>query len=298
VHRGALVLAVLGAAVAPSRASALTTYSTSPFRTIIAEATVPDRAASKLHFSVRAGVVSHDQQPGVMPADGIYYQSAGCVQITIRHRATLLGPGEGLFMPAGTRFFLRREPGNASATYLQFLLSSNAELHAGRPPDASVEVYRSPSSIPALGRVRNIVNLSRVPVPPRSPLDPLHQRSGAALHYILSGVGAEFTEVRATQRGPGSISYEPRGFVYHWSNPGILPLVYLVFNVSPSGLPPVLKVDDWPSDPDRNSAHVTAAMYCIALSLALILIVYVTSRPGRSKIKIRSSHDKRPDNNS
>ncbi|HTT80497.1 MAG TPA: hypothetical protein VMF86_12540 [Stellaceae bacterium] len=287
------MLAALGAAVASSKASALTTYSTSPFRTIIAEATVPDRNDSKLYFSVRSGIVSHDGKPEITSADGIYYQSSGDAQITVGHRVMTLGSGDGLFMPANTRFSIRSQAGGEPAAYLLFLLSSDRQLRGGVAAGASVEVYRSPSPIPGLGRVRNLVSLSRVPVPPQSPLDPLHQRSGAALHYILSGVGAEFTEVRATQRGPGSISYEPRGFVYHWSNPGARPLVYLVFNISPNGLPPVLEVDGRSSDQSVAQAHVTLAIYCVVLSVILVLMIYVTTRSGlRHEIKISDHHDK------
>jgi hypothetical protein len=124
----------------------------------------------------------------------------------------------------------------------------------------------------------NLVTLSRVPVPPESPCDPLHQRSGAALHYILAGIGAEFTATRATARASGSVSYEPHGLVYQWSNPGAKPLVYLVFNVNPTGVPPVVGPGAYAADPFFTNSHVTWAIYCIALSLVLTVLVFATTR--------------------
>jgi hypothetical protein len=147
----------------------------------------------------------------VASQDGVYYQSSGAVQINAAGHITALFPGDGMFMPAGTRFALKADGAGQSPTYLQFLLASAPGSAPAQSIGTSVEVYRSPSPIPGLMPKSNLVTLSRVPVPPESPCDPLHQRSGAALHYILAGVGAEFTVTRAMARAPGSVSYEPRG---------------------------------------------------------------------------------------
>jgi hypothetical protein len=108
----------------------------------------------------------------------------------------------------------------------------------------------------------------------------LHQRSGAALHYILSGIGSEFREGRAIEAPPGSISYEPRGVPYKWSNPGSTPLKYLVFNVNPKNLPPVVEVEDHPADPLSVDPHITWAICCIGLSMILTLIVVCATALG------------------
>lgn len=182
----------------------------------------------------KADRVHQNRQPEhrVTSDDEIYYQSFGKAKVTIKKKTMILQAGDGIFMPAGTRFTLRAEGTGESPTYLQFLLSPAPEAgHADQPTGTSVEVYHSPSPIPGLMQVRNKLSLSRVLVSPEAPCDPLHQRSGAALHYILSGVGAEFTETRARAREPGSISYEPRGFIYQWSNPGSKPLICLVFKM-------------------------------------------------------------------
>jgi mannose-6-phosphate isomerase-like protein (cupin superfamily) len=273
-----VVLATFGAMLATSQAVALT-YSSSHLSKIIAAETMPDRGNLQLYFSVRAGTLQAGKVELTTPSDGVYYQNSGTVELKIGISSTILYTGDGIFMPAGTKFTLTADPANLSATYLQFLLSPAPESEAAdQPAGTSVEVYRSPSSIPGLIREASLLTLAKVPVPPQSPCDPLHQRSGAALHYIVSGVGAEFTEGRAAARGPGSISYEPRGLVYQWSNPGSEQLVYLVFNVNPKNLPPVVEVDGPPADVFSTDSRITWAIYCIVVSMILIVIVSATTR--------------------
>jgi mannose-6-phosphate isomerase-like protein (cupin superfamily) len=269
----AMVLAVFGSTFASCKAMPITTYSTSPFRTVIAEATVPDRQGAPLYFSVWSGVLSPKNATKVTYSDDIYYQYLGTTTITLKNRTIRLMSGYGIYLSAGTKFTVKAD-GSLPSTYLEFLLSPNPAAESSRQPaESAVEVYHSLSPIPGLMPERNFLSLSKVSVPPEAPCDPLHQRSGAALHYVLSGVGAEFTEMRAKQRGPGSVSYEPRGYAYHWSNPGATPLVYLVFNVSPEDLPPVVKVDESANGPLLSNSHVTWAIYCVALSMILTFIV-------------------------
>jgi hypothetical protein len=150
MRRGALVLAVLGAALISPKALAVTTYSTSPFRTLIAEATVPDRNDAQLYFSVHSGIVPPREKDEVALDDGIYYQSTGQARIRIGGERFILGPGEGMFMPAGTRFVVDADGSGAPSAYLQFLLSSYPAVGSDRPAVGAVEVYRSPSPIPGL----------------------------------------------------------------------------------------------------------------------------------------------------
>ena len=157
---------------------------------------------------------------------------------------------------------------------MQFLLASTPGSEVADQTDGtSVELYRSPTPVPGLMHERNFLSLTRVPVPPQALPDPLHRRTGAALHYILSGVGAEFGDGRTMARGPGSVSFEPAGFTYQWSNPGLKPLIYLVFNVSPKDIEPVIVKDQQPEDPFSRDPHLTLAIYCVAISMALTLMV-------------------------
>jgi hypothetical protein len=271
----AIVLALFGMTLASSDAMAITTYSSSLLQKVVATATVTDRNDISLYFSVLVGRLEAGETHGVASGDGVYYQASGTVDINMQGDVRTLNAGDGVFVPAGTEFTLKTNDANPAPTYLKFLLLPAAGF---RPPAARLEreVYRSPAPLVRVLAENNLLTLSRVEVPPESPCDPLHWRSGAAMHYILSGVGAEFTENRATAKGPGSVSYEPNRLAYQWSNPGKTPLVYLLFNVNPKDEPPVLAAGERPIeliDPFSGDFHVSVAIYCIALSMILTVVV-------------------------
>jgi mannose-6-phosphate isomerase-like protein (cupin superfamily) len=271
---GAIALAVVSVLLASAEASAVETYSTSQFRKTIAQATVPDRNNEQLYFSVIAGTFWSHEMHKLASSDGVYYQFGGAVYLTADGKTNTLEPGDGVFLQAGTQFSVEAVDMARPPTYLQFLLSSTPGSDVPVGADGqTVELYRSPGPVPGLTRTRNLLSLTRVPVPPQSPPDPLHRRSGAALHYVLSGAGAEFGEGNAAARGPGSISYQPAGFTYQWSNPGTQPLVYLVFNINPKNIEPVIVQDQQPDDPFSRDPHLTLAIYCIAISMFLTLLV-------------------------
>ena len=138
-----------------------------------------------------------------------------------------------MFIPGGAKLIISTV-GDEPATYLQFLLSPVAYFDL---PDVSDgigrELYRSTSPIPGLREGRYVLNLKKVTLPFQAPPDLPHHRSGAALHLVLSGFGAETANGTTVAKGPGSLSYEPAPTVYQWSNPGNVPLTYLVFNLNP-----------------------------------------------------------------
>ncbi len=278
------VFAVFGAMLASSQAVA-GTYSSSHFSNVVAAEVVPNQGDFQLYFTIRAGTFWGDQMDGMAPSDGVYYQYLGTVEISIGDASKILYAGDGIFMPAGTSFHLKAIGIIPQRTYLQFLLSSTPDSDlAEQASGTSVEIYRSPSPLRGLTRDHNLLSLAKVPVPPLSPYDPPHRRTGAALHYVVSGVGAELVDGKGSVRGPGSVSYEPREVFYQWSNPGSKPLIYLVFNINPNDQPPVIEVEDRPADPFSTDPHITWAMYCIGLSMILTLIVNGTSMgKGRGK---------------
>jgi mannose-6-phosphate isomerase-like protein (cupin superfamily) len=272
---GAIVLAILGVVLMPTGAAAIETYSSSQFHQTIAKAIVPDRNNEQLYFSVVAGTFWTPEVERYAASDGVFYQFTGTTELDLDGRpTTTLQPGDGVFIQAGSKFTLKSLDENRSPTYLQFLLSSipGSEV-ADRTDGTSVELYRSPTPVPGLMHERNLLSLTRVPVPPQALPDPLHRRTGAGLHYILSGVGAEFGDGRVMARGPGSVSFEPAGFTYQWSNPGLKPLVYLVFNVSPKDVDPVVVQDQQPDDLFMRDPHLTVAIYCVGISMFLTVMV-------------------------
>jgi len=58
------------------------------------------------------------------------------------------------------------------------------------------------------------------------PSNPPHHRSGSALHYILSGTGANTIDGKGEAREPGSLVYEPFGLVHQWGNACDAPLTF------------------------------------------------------------------------
>jgi quercetin dioxygenase-like cupin family protein len=84
------------------------------------------------------------------------------------------------------------------------------------------------------------LNLTRVTFTPGMPSNPPHHRSGAALYYIVSGIGANTVDGKTADRGPRSLIYEPFGLVHQWGNPGSEPLTFLAFNINLEGVPAVV----------------------------------------------------------
>jgi mannose-6-phosphate isomerase-like protein (cupin superfamily) len=72
------------------------------------------------------------------------------------------------------------------------------------------------------------------------PSNPPHHRSGAALYYIISGIGANVVEGKIAAKGPGSLIYELFGLVHQWGSPGNDPLTLLAFNINPEGVAAVV----------------------------------------------------------
>lgn len=270
----ASVLAMVAVLLGTRQAAGIETYSSSQFRRVIAKATVPNRENGSLYFSVRGGTFRTEQISATAPGDGVYYQFSGSVDLCLDGRTRTIETGEAVFIPARAAFTLTSWGTHRPPTYLHFLLTQNPTPDAEDDANGtSVELYRSSSPVPGLIPDRNLLTLSRVPVPAQSPPDPLHQRSGAALHYVLSGVGAEFGHGQASTRGPGSISYQPAGYTYQWSNPGLNPLIYLLFNVNPKDAEPVILLEQRVADPFGRDAHLTWAIYCVMLSMLLMVII-------------------------
>lgn len=258
------------------------TYSASQFSKTIAATEIAPRDDLQAFFVVRAGTFWNNGIEEITKSDGIYYQYFGTVEVLVGNVKRILYAGDGIFMPAGTKFSLKAIGAILQRTYLQFLLSPTAESDpVDQGTGASVEVYRSPSPVPGPTRDQNMLSLVRVPVPPLSPFDPPHARTGAALHYVVSGVGTELVDGKAAARGPGSVSYQPRDLFYQWANPGPAPLIYLVFNINPKNISPVVEIEDPAVGNTTTDPHVTWAIGCVTLSMLLTLLISIKSMLDR-----------------
>jgi quercetin dioxygenase-like cupin family protein len=102
------------------------------------------------------------------------------------------------------------------------------------------ELYRTSTAIPDLKPGAYDLNLTRVTFPAQMPSNPPHHRSGAALYYIVSGMGANTVGGKTEAKGPGSLIYEPFDLVHQWGNRGSEAFTFLAFNINPEGVAAVL----------------------------------------------------------
>jgi mannose-6-phosphate isomerase-like protein (cupin superfamily) len=226
-------VSLLGVALATSVTAQPTSYSSSNAGTLVATGALPTVNALPLYFRVVAATIWSGSKSGVSAGDGVFYQVAGATELSTAGSIMTIRRGEGIFIPGGSRFTLNAL-GSERSTYLHFLISSGSNLEQPDiSPITTKEIYRSPAPVSGLKQGRYLLTLSRVTLPPYAPADRLHRRSGAALHLVLSGSGAETANGVTVVKGPGSISYEPGAVVYQWGNPGNPPLTYLVFNLNP-----------------------------------------------------------------
>jgi quercetin dioxygenase-like cupin family protein len=208
-------------------------------RTVIAATKLPTVTDGPRHFRAVSMTVPPQTKTNLPAADdGVLYQTSGSTEVSTAGETKILGPGEGMFMAAGTAVSLQAK-GSEPSTVLHFLLARTAESGATAPANAS-EVYRTAAPLPGLKSGSHDLNLTRVTFPPHMPSNPPHHRSGAALYYILSGTGANTVEGKTEARGPGSFIYEPSGLVHQWGNPGDAPLTFLTFNINQEGVPAVV----------------------------------------------------------
>jgi len=230
---GKIVIALLGTILATPVAAQITAYSSSADATEIASTVLPSVSTLPLYVRVIGGTVLSDAMSGVSTANGIYYQLSGTAEISIDGRMRTIHSSEGIFIPGGAKLVIKAAD-DQPAAYLHFLLSPVAYFDLSEVSGGiGRELYRSTSPIPGLRDGNYVLNLRKVTVPNQAPSDLPHHRSGAAVHCVLSGVGAETAKGITAVRGPGSITYEPSELVYQWSNPGNGPLTYLVFNLNP-----------------------------------------------------------------
>lgn len=227
---------------APSPAGTMS-YSSSDKASVIASRILPDVAAAPIYIKLIAGHLSGDEPSAVSTVNSVFYQLAGTTELSVAEETTTLAPGDAAFIPNGARVTSKaasREP----SLYLEFLLSPDRYSEARTPAAANArEVFSSRLSVGSVHAGNYLVSLTKVTLPRQAPPDAPHHRSGAALHVVLSGVGAETADGATAIKSPGSVSFEPASLVYQWSNPGNFPLTYLVFNVSGETEAPVVAIE-------------------------------------------------------
>jgi quercetin dioxygenase-like cupin family protein len=230
---GVAGLTVVAAAQTPPAAPAIA-------RTVVAGTKLPSLGDTPLYFRVVSVSIPPGQNISLPASNGILYQLFGSTEVSAGEAKTITGGG-GVLIASGTIASLTAGNGEQSAL-LYFLLAPKEALDqpvAGAPATVK-ELYRTTAPLPELKPGSYELNLTRVTFPPGMPSNPPHHRSGAALYYIVSGIGANTVDGKTADRGPGSLIYEPSGLVHQWGNPGSEPLTFLAFNINPEGVPAVV----------------------------------------------------------
>jgi quercetin dioxygenase-like cupin family protein len=210
-------------------------------RTVIATTKLPTVTDVQLHFRAVAVTIPQGEKSTASPGNSILYQISGSTEILAGAESRMLRAAEGMFIAAGTPVVFAA--GNTQpSSFIQFFLVPAMVLDrpAASAPAVETELFRTAAPIPALKPGSYDLNLTRVTFPAQMPSNAPHHRSGAALYYIISGVGANTIEGKTEAKGPGSLIYEPFGLVHQWGNPGNDPFTFLTFNINPEGVAAVV----------------------------------------------------------
>jgi quercetin dioxygenase-like cupin family protein len=208
---------------------------------VVAGTKISGLEVSSLYFKALAVTIPPGEVSKVSAPDGILYQLSGSTEITIAGETKTIKAGEALFIAAGKAASLKAE-GDTPSGALHFLLASASTLDqpAETAPASVKELYRTAAPIPDLKPGTYELNLTRITFPAQMPSNPPHHRSGAALYYIVSGIGATTVADKTTDKGPAALIYEPAGLVHQWGNPGNEPFTFLAFNINPEGVAAVV----------------------------------------------------------
>jgi quercetin dioxygenase-like cupin family protein len=231
---GVTGLAVTAPAQTPPAAPAIT-------RTVVAGTKLASLDNTPLYFRAVSVSIPPGQKISFSARpNGILYQLSGLTEVSAGEPKTITGGG-GVLIAGGTTAALTAGNGEQSSL-LYFLLVPKEALDqpVAATPATVNELYRTAAPLPELKPGSYELNLTRVTFPPGMPSNPPHHRSGAALYYIVSGIGANTVDSKTADRGPGSLIYEPFGLVHQWGNPGSEPLTFVAFNINPEGVPAVV----------------------------------------------------------
>ena len=239
--RRAVTMLIGAVALATSVAAQPTPPPAAITRTVIATTKLPTVIEAPLYFRAVSVTLPPGEKSRVSAVDGILYQVSGSTEVSVDDQTTALKSGDGVFIAAGKKVTLTAGSGVPS-TFLHFILAPATDLD--RPAEAAPavvrELYRTSAPIPGLKPGNYDLNLTRITFPPQMPSNPPHHRSGAALDYIVSGIGSNTVGDKTEAKGPGSLVYEPFDLVHQWGNPGSEPFTFLAFNINPEGIAAVL----------------------------------------------------------
>jgi mannose-6-phosphate isomerase-like protein (cupin superfamily) len=199
---------------------------------------IPEMGVYFRIYGARLGAGQHATYAG---SNALLYELEGSAAIDIDGTPQDLAAERAAFVPAG-RVTTIRAAGPEAAVLLVFVLSPvpNQRRPVFDRPAVVRELFRTEEPLQGLHPGPYRFSLSRVSMPPGTPAEPSHHRSGAAVDFILAGVGAVTADGKSEPRQRGEAQFEPAGSAQRWENPGDVPLVLLQAAVSPEGEPAVV----------------------------------------------------------
>jgi quercetin dioxygenase-like cupin family protein len=211
-----------------------------PVRIVISSERISSLSNTPQHFVVLKVDVGRGQSTTFSGPSGYVYVLAGKLELPDGAAPRALAPGEAAFIRSGQPAQIRNVF-SGTTTLVHFLLVPGAPGDTPWYPSTvkATELYRTASPIPRLESGPYEFSLNKVTSPPKVK-PPLHQRSGAAIYYVLNGAATLHTEGKSELRKAGMVQYEPNGFVHTWENSGATPLVLLQANISREGAPEII----------------------------------------------------------
>lgn len=220
-------------------------------RQVLASGPLRTVVDAPVYFRIARVSLGAGQSTTYAGLDGVIYQMTGTLVLDGPSGGVTVQEGDGAFLSAGEKVTAKAAPGRA--TYLHFVLVREPDLKKPLASGGAIATELRPPAgpLPGLKPGPYEFSLTRVTFPPRFPRNAPHMRSGGALYYILSGTGLITAGGTTEPRGPGSLQYEPNGFVHQWENGGDTSFVILQANISPEGLPAVIFTSPAESPPAR-----------------------------------------------
>lgn len=173
--------------------------------------------------------------------NGFLYVLRGVCEVEAGSERRKLEENDALFIDAISAFAVRAVGAKPAVLLHYRLVPANAPDRFVYPASVMAsELYSGNETIPGLSAGPHELSLTRVSSPVGAPPPPMHQRSGAALYYLLSGKGTLHMQGKDAAHSAGDVQFEPYGFVHTWENTGAVPLIFLQANISREGVPEIL----------------------------------------------------------
>ena len=239
----AVSCALLATAVGAQTATSPGTPGPGTVRTVVGSTPLASLADAPRYFKLVRVHLRAKQTSAYNGPVGFVLIVDGSLEVTSGADQRSVAKGDGVLVAAGQSAIFKSATGKP-VEFLHFVLLTAGELNAPMESRPAVveELYRTASPIPGLKPGPYEFTLVRVTLPPHFPVNPPHQRSGAALYYIFSGTGMFTTGGNTAPRRAGAAHYEPYDLIHQWANPGDEPLVLIQANISQEGVPAVMFV--------------------------------------------------------